>query len=63
MEVIGGLIICIIIYFMIKSILKIIKWKAKKDYHRELTKKELEMMKDMQIRQLMKERDELLKRK
>lgn len=63
MAAIGGLIICIIIYFIVKMILKILKWKAKKDYHKELTKKELETMKDMQIRQLMKERDELLRKK
>lgn len=63
MAAIGGLLICIIIYFIVKVILRIMKWKAKKEYHRELTKKELEELKDLQIRQLMKEKEELLRKK
>lgn len=56
MKILGGLIMCFVIYFVVRVILKVIRWRVKSEYEEELKKKEEEMMKEIQMKQLKKER-------
>lgn len=56
MKILGGLIMCFIIYFVVRVILKVIRWRVKSEYGEELKKKEEEMMKEIQMKQLKKEK-------
>ena len=56
MKILGGLIMCFVIYFVVRVILKVIRWRVKSEYEEELKKKEEEMMKEIQMKQLIKEK-------
>ena len=56
MKILGGLIMCFVIYFVVRVILKVIRWRVKSEYEEELKKKEEEMMKDIQMKPLKKEK-------
>lgn len=59
MKILGGLIMCFVIYFVVRVILKVIRWRVKSEYEEELKKKEEEMMKEIQMKQLKKEKGTL----
>lgn len=63
MAALGGLFVCIIIFFVVRLVWKISKWRAKKEYHKELDRKERDILLEERIRQLERERNELLKQK
>ena len=56
MKILGGLIMCFVIYFVVRVILRVIRWRVKSEYEEELKKKEEEMMKEIQMQQLKKDK-------
>ena len=56
MKILGGLIMCFVIYFVVRVILRVIRWRVKSEYEEELKKKEEEMMKEIQMKQLEKDK-------
>ena len=56
MKILGGLIMCFVIYFVVRVILRVIRWRVKSEYEEELKKKEEEMMKEIQMKQLKKDK-------
>ena len=56
MKILGGLIMSFVIYFVVRVILKVIRWRVKSEYEEELKKKEEEMMNEIQMKQLKKDK-------